>query len=271
LNFIVTATVTLFGIQRIVFKSGILNYHDLSKQNTARRIINFRKYIYIILFFLVLIMIKIGVTGIKGLFVRPSLLSTITITIQLFAIMDPVGALPFYLYFLNKLEGNERNVLWSTVVISMTVLLFFFALVGNEMLKLFGVSIYSFMIGGGVLLMIIAIDTMGEGSRSLTLDPKEAAIVPLASPLLVGPGTAATLIILSNTIPLSELIISLMIIAIFAAVILKYSENILKIIGKNGVTAFSRLFSIIVAGFAAQLLYEGLVGWGIIKLICVFF
>jgi len=141
-------------------------------------------------------MIKIGITGIKGLFIRPSFLSTVTITIQLFAIMDPIGALPFYLYFLNKLEGKDRNALWSTVVVSMTVLLFFFALVGSEMLKLFGVSIYSFMIGGGVLLMIIAIDTMGEGSRSLTLDPKEAAIVPLASPLLVGPGTAATLIIL---------------------------------------------------------------------------
>ncbi len=241
----------------------------MSTHNAARRIINFRKYIYIILFFLVLIAIKVAITGARGVFERPSLLGTITITIQLFAIMDPVGALPFYLYFLNKLEGKERNVLWSTVVVSMTVLLFFFALVGNEMLELFGVSVYSFMIGGGVLLMIIAIDTMGEGSRSLTLDPKEAAIVPLASPLLVGPGTAATLIILSNTIPLSELVIALVIIAIFASVILKYSESILKILGKNGVTAFSRLFSIIVAGFAAQLLYEGLVGWGIIKLIAL--
>ncbi len=242
----------------------------MSAHNAARRLINFRKYIYIILFFLVLIAIKVAVTGAKGIFVRPSLLSTVTITIQLFAIMDPIGALPFYLYFLNKLEGKERNVLWSTVVVSMSVLLFFFALVGNEMLELFGVSVYSFMIGGGVLLMIIAIDTMGEGSRSLTLDPKEAAIVPLASPLLVGPGTAATLIILSNTIPLSELIIALLIIAAFASIILKYSESILKILGKNGITAFSRLFSIIVAGFAAQLLYEGLVGWGIIRILSLF-
>lgn len=241
--------------------------------NVVSGLLKNRKYFYLILFLLILIALKVITSSketLSSLFIWPSLTNTIITTIQLFAIMDPVGALPYYLYFLNKLEESERKSLWSTVVTAMSILLFFFALVGSDMLKLFGVSVYSFMIGGGVLLMIIAIDTMGEGSRSYSLDPKEAAVVPLASPLLVGPGTAATLIILSDIIPLSELLIAITIVALLSSAILKYSENILKLLGKNGITAFSRLFSIIVASFAAQLIYEGLVGWGLIKLIIVF-
>ncbi|MGC9208285.1 MAG: MarC family protein [Nitrososphaeria archaeon] len=230
-----------------------------------RLIIINRKYVYIILFLLLLVSVKVGISGANSLLVVPSPMNIAITSIQLFAIMDPFGALPLYLYFLGKLEKEERGALWTTVVVSMFVLLVFFAMVGENLLRLFGVSIYSFMIGGGVLLMILAIDTMGEGSRSLSLDPREAAVFPLASPLLVGPGTVATLIILANTLPLSALLISIAVVSAVSSFILKFSEAILRVFGKNGLTAFSRLFSIIIAGFAAQLIYEGLVGWGLIR------
>ncbi|MGC8555606.1 MAG: MarC family protein, partial [Conexivisphaera sp.] len=152
-----------------------------------------------------------------------------------------------------------------TVVAAMIVLLIFFALVGSLLLQLFGVSVYSFMLGGGVLLMVLAVDIMGEGSRSLSLDPQEAAVVPLASPLLVGPGTAVTLIIMSETESLANLLLAVALVAVAAALIMRFSQSIARLMGRNGIRALSRLLSIIIAGFAAQMIYQGLVGWGLLR------
>ncbi len=223
------------------------------------------KYALLIIVLVVLIAVKSVVYGVHLSTTQISPFQVTIISVQLFAIIDPIGSLPFYMYFAQRLDPGEQGWLWSTVVSAMFVLLLFFSLVGGLLLKAFGVSIYSFMIGGGVLLMVLAVDIMGEGSRSLSLDPHEAAVVPLASPLLVGPGAVASLIIYSSTVPSIDLVISILIVTAISATILKYSGLIARILGKNGLTAMSRLLSIIIAGFAAQLIFEGLVGWGLLR------
>jgi multiple antibiotic resistance protein len=231
----------------------------------SRRLSNISKYIELMIFLAALIAIKVVIAGPHMISGGLDPMDVAVTSVELFAIMDPISALPFYLYFEEDLSKDDRAKLWSTVVAAMFVLLVFFALVGNLLLQLFGVSIYSFMLGGGILLMVLAVDIMGEGSRSLSLDPQEAAVVPLASPLLVGPGTAATLIIMSETKSMLNLLLAVLIVAVATALIMRFSRSIALLMGKNGIRAMSRLLSIVIAGFAAQLIYQGLIGWGLLK------
>ncbi len=231
----------------------------------SRRIAGHRRYLGLLAFLAALAVLKVALVGPHAISLSFSPMQVAIMSIQLFAVMDPIAALPLYVYFEEELSPKERPRLWTTVVVTMVILLAFFALVGNLLLQLFGVSVYSFMIGGGVLLMILAVDIMGEGFRSLSLDPQEAAVVPLASPLLVGPGTAVTLIIMSDTRPLLEVLLAMAVVAALTSLILRFSASISKIMGRNGIKALSRLLSIIIAGFAAQLIYQGLVGWSLIR------
>ncbi len=243
---------------------GVGDAEGARAMSAKRKFVSSSRYLELIMFLAALIVLDLFLRGPRALSGGVNPLDVVVMSVQLFAVMDPIAALPFYLYFEEKADEEERVRLWTTVVAAMTVLLVFFALAGAPLLQLFGVSIYSFMLGGGVLLMVLAVDIMGEGSRSLSLDPEEAAVVPLASPLLVGPGTAATLIIMSDTKPLPDLLLSLLIVIALTTLIMRFSRTIARLLGRNGIRALSRLLSIIIAGFAAQLIYQGLVGWGIV-------
>ncbi|MGC9116058.1 MAG: MarC family protein [Conexivisphaera sp.] len=232
---------------------------------SGQPILSRSRYLELIIFLAALIVVKMVIAGPHSITGGVDPMRVAILTIQLFAVMDPIAALPLYLYFEEGLDEESRTRLWTTVVAAMIVLLIFFALVGSLLLQLFGVSVYSFMLGGGVLLMVLAVDIMGEGSRSLSLDPQEAAVVPLASPLLVGPGTAVTLIIMSETESLANLLLAVALVAVAAALIMRFSQSIARLMGRNGIRALSRLLSIIIAGFAAQMIYQGLVGWGLLR------
>jgi len=242
-----------------------LSREERAVRATMRVLRSRSRYLGLLMFLVALIALKVAIAGPHSLSGGLSTMEVATSTVQLFAIMDPISALPLYLYFEEELGEADRGRLWTTVVATMVTLLFFFALAGNLLLRIFGVSIYSFMLGGGVLLMILAVDIMGEGSRSLSLDPREAAVVPLASPLLVGPGTATALIIMSETMSVPNLLLTIAVVATANALILRFSKSIARVLGRNGIRALSRLLSIIIAGFAAQLMYQGLVGWGLLR------
>jgi multiple antibiotic resistance protein len=123
----------------------------------------------------------------------------------------------------------------------------------------------SFELGGGVLLMILAIDMLGGTVRTKTVDMEQVAIVPLATPLLVGPGTMTTLIVLASTQSLINVLLGGVIAAGAVYLTLRYSDRIARVIGKNGMLAGSRLMAIILAAIAANMLHSALVAWGIAK------
>jgi multiple antibiotic resistance protein len=127
------------------------------------------------------------------------------------------------------------------------------------------VTVQSFEFGGGILLMVIAIDMLGGAVRTKSVDMKQAAIVPPATPLLVGPGTMTTLIVLTGTEHLINILVGGVVAAAAVFLVLRYSDRISTLIGKNGVLATSRLMAIILAAIAANMIHGALVAWGIAK------
>ena len=167
--------------------------------------------------------------------------------------------------FTDRLGKNNRRKVVNTTTLMVLALVFSFALFGQLILNALQVTVESFELGGGVLLMIIAIDMLGGTVRSKTVDMKQAAIVPLATPLLVGPGTMTTLIVLAGTQYVVNVLIGGFVAVASIFLVLRYSDRISSLIGKNGVLAGSRLMAIILAAIAANMIHGALLAWGIAK------
>ncbi|MBK5133632.1 MarC family protein [Candidatus Bathyarchaeota archaeon] len=122
-------------------------------------------------------------------------ISLATAILTLFVIVNPLGNIPLFVSLTNKMNENQRKNVFNTASIVAFVLLLIFAFTGQEVFSVFGISIYSFQISGGILLLIIAIRIIVSG-RVLDLDdsPESVGVVPIAMPLLVGPGAITTTI-----------------------------------------------------------------------------
>ena len=185
-----------------------------------------------------------------------------TMSIQLFAIINPLSVLPTFLLCTQGLSNVERSKVVHITSLFVIALILTFALIGQLIISALQVSVSSFELGGGILVMIIAVDMM-KGTQSKMLDATQAALVPIATPLIVGPGTMATLIVLANTDNLINVLVAGMIAAFGVFLILEYSDRIASLIGNNGVQAVGRLMAIILAAIAANMFHSALLAWKI--------
>jgi multiple antibiotic resistance protein len=180
-------------------------------------------------------------------------------TIALFVVMDPIGSVPLFIAMTQKMERQERASVTKTAVITAAILLIVFAVAGTQILSIFGVTIASFMVAGGVLLFIVAIEllTHGEWRFGSAGSQGEAGVVPLAFPLLAGPGAITAVIISFQTSGIVVTAISIAIVVGITALILRYVDRIYKVLGRRGSIIVTRVFAVFIAAIAVQYVVEG--------------
>jgi multiple antibiotic resistance protein len=194
--------------------------------------------------------------------------------IALLAIVNPVGALPFFIAFTQNFSREQRGRTISVASFSAFTVIAVSAIAGQKILEFFGISIASFQVGGGTLLLISSLQMLNaqpaEGKASALADGNQKAdagasiaVVPLAIPLLTGPATISTIVIYAektrNVWELAVLVgygvvIGLAIYAIFSA-----SGRIARVLGRTGINVMTRLFGLMLAAMAVELLADGLV------------
>jgi multiple antibiotic resistance protein len=158
-----------------------------------------------------------------------------------------------------KMEKQERASVTKTAVITAAILLIVFAVAGTQILSIFGVTIASFMVAGGVLLFIVAIEllTHGEWRFGSAGAQGETGVVPLAFPLLAGPGAITAVIISFQTSGIAVTALSIAIVVGTTALILRYVDRIYKILGRRGSIIVTRVFAVFIAAIAVQFVVEG--------------
>ena len=180
-------------------------------------------------------------------------------TIALFVVMDPIGSVPLFIAMTQKMETKERVAVTKTAVITAAALLIVFAVAGTQILSIFGVTIASFMVAGGVLLFIVAIEllTHGEWRFGSAGSQGESGVVPLAFPLLAGPGAITAVIISFQTSGIIVTALSIAIVVGITALILRYVEKIYKVLGRRGSVIVTRVFAVFISAIAVQFIVEG--------------
>jgi multiple antibiotic resistance protein len=170
--------------------------------------------------------------------------------VVLFAIIDILGSVPIILGI--KQKNNQINPLMVTTVSFIVMLGFLFA--GDIVLKLFGVDIKSFAVAGSIIIFIMAFEmTLGVEIFKMDGPANVASIVPLAFPLIAGPGSFTSLLSLRAEYQTINIIIALMLNMIFVYVVLRMTDKIERWIGKGGIYILRKFFGIILLAIAVKL------------------
>ncbi|MEZ0329301.1 MAG: YchE family NAAT transporter [Dissulfuribacterales bacterium] len=191
--------------------------------------------------------------------------------ISLLFIVNPVGAIPVFLSLAqNQSEATNRHNIRVSAITVITVLITACVL-GDEILKFLGISIPSFRVGGGILLLLMAISMMHartEGSRHTDEEVAEAtekegiSVVPLAVPVLAGPGAISTMIIYSNRFTqwkgMLFLILSSLLVGIITWLTLSMAMPLSRLMGKTGINVVTRIMGLLLASIAVEFIAGGL-------------
>ncbi|MEM1993869.1 MAG: MarC family protein [Nitrososphaerales archaeon] len=179
--------------------------------------------------------------------------------VALFVVVDPIGNVPIFIGLTKNLSPAQRSRAFRSAVIVSAILLLIFAFAGQLLLTLFGISIHSFKIAGGLLLLILAMKILISGSwEEKTVTPEGAGAVPMAFPLLAGPGAITTTIVMLQITGFVEVILAVLSVIFITSVVLIFIERIYIILGETGSSVAARLMAVFIAAIAFQFIIEGI-------------
>ncbi len=194
----------------------------------------------------------------------------ITILIPLVIIMDPFGNLPFFILFTKQNGGKEREKMAATSAAAACIILIVFGVTGDSILRFFGISLPAFQLAGGFIFFIYALQMLRlipSGMKTTIEEEQEgvekanAALVPLATPMLAGPGAITAVLVWqqSNAGPSNILILLSAIAAACLTIYLVFrsGERISGIIGIGGIRVITRLMGLLLAVIAVQFMVNG--------------
>jgi len=179
--------------------------------------------------------------------------------IVLFIIVDPFGNVPIFMGLTEKLTDSERRKIFNTAILVGIALLLVFAFTGQEIFLIFGISINSFQVAGGLLLLITSLKILVSGSLYESTDTVEGlGAVPIAMPLLVGPGAITTTILNFQSYGILVTIVSVLTVMLLTWLILRYVNPIYRLLGKTGSVVIARVMSLLLAAIAVQFILIGI-------------
>jgi|TARA_B100001094_G_scaffold315311_1_gene355149 multiple antibiotic resistance protein len=173
----------------------------------------------------------------------------ISSTMILFAIIDVVGNIPLIVLLREKYKVIESEKASLVSLIIMVVFLF----LGEIILNLLGVDINSFAVAGSIIILFLAAEMILGIRLYKDSNPKTASIVPLAFPLIAGPGTLTTLISIKSEYDDINIIMAIIINMILVYFVLKSSEKIQKVIGSQGINILRKVFGIVLLAIGIKL------------------
>ncbi|MHB8396881.1 MAG: MarC family protein [Thermoplasmataceae archaeon] len=196
----------------------------------------------------------------------------VTVFLALFAILNPVGAVPILVSLTEGYSKEERSRVIKRSVTVAAGMLLGFMLVGIYVFQVLGIDIADFQIAGGILVFKVAFDML-QGKTSTTkfthteeeesLQKESIGVVPIGTPLLAGPGSITTVIIYfnfrSNTLPNHVLVfVAVLMVMLASYLILRYSTRIFDLIGKTGSLIVSRIMGLLIAAIGVSFVVAGL-------------
>jgi len=193
-----------------------------------------------------------------------------SIFVGILAIVNPFGNISFFTSLTQGFSKEEKKHVINKAIIAATITLIVFGLLGSYIFSLFSITIPAFRIAGGLLLFRVAFSMLygsTPGTKSTTEEKQESleremvGVIPMAIPMLAGPGAISTVMLYVSEGNMLELII--VIFSVFATMIITYAllrnaDKIFSRIGRVGSLAISRIMGLILAAVAVQFLINGI-------------
>lgn len=195
--------------------------------------------------------------------------------VTLLAIVNPLAIVPFFIHYTQGFSAAQRrNTIWISSF-SAFVVIAVSALLGLQILEFFGISLASFQVGGGMLLLTSALNMLNAQPAEAKTNTHEMqdgaekaamgasiAVVPLTIPLLTGPASMSTVVIYADKaktfFQLGTLVGYGVVVALATALCFSLAQPIARVLGKTGINVMTRLMGLILAALAVEVMSDGL-------------
>lgn len=191
--------------------------------------------------------------------------------VALLALVNPLGAVPIFISLTQQYTRAERRKTIITAATSVAVVIVVSGVLGQQIIDFFGISIGSLQVGGGLIILLTALNMLNAKSGGMRTPEEESeaetkaniGVVPLAIPFLTGPGSISTVIVYAHSMHgwLQYLGLFLAALAMAALVVLSLSlsSRIARLLGQTGINVATRLMGLILAALAVEIIANGLV------------
>ncbi len=186
--------------------------------------------------------------------------------VPLFIVIDTLGNLPIVLTLSEGMTAQARNRMIHVAMLTATVVGLIFLFFGRFILNVMNISVGSLTIAGGIILLILSIRYLVSGRVIEAQREEMVAVVPIGTPLVVGPATITTLLLLTVDYSLGVILLSLAINLFISWVVFLLGNRIAGFLGKGGLKAISQVFNLLLAAIAVSMVIHGLELVGIVKL-----
>jgi multiple antibiotic resistance protein len=178
--------------------------------------------------------------------------------VPLFIVIDAIGNIPFVITLSQGMERKERSKMINLATATAALVGLFFLFLGQLVLKLMGISVGAFAIAGGIILIVLSIQYMTTGRMVEIIKEEMVAVVPIGTPLTVGPATITTLLLLGTQFSIYIVLVAFLLNILIVYISFILSTHIVRILGEGGIKAVSRVAALLLAAIAVNMVLNGL-------------
>jgi len=182
--------------------------------------------------------------------------------IPLFVAMDSIGNLPILIALTRDMTASQRSGAVRSAMLTALALGLGFVFIGKAIFQFLGIEVADFLVAGGIILLVLSIKDLVTGKMVEITDSttsEAVGVVPLGTPLVAGPAVLTTLLLLIDQYSIVIVVVSLTINLAITYLLFRQCNRVVGFLGKNGVTAISKIVSLLLAAIAISLIRRGVV------------
>ncbi len=178
--------------------------------------------------------------------------------IPIFVAVDPIGLLPVFMALTSGLDSKAKRTVIVESILTALCLAVGFIVLGKAVFQLLGITIGDFMVAGGIVLFCIAVMDLLVSAKQRFIPSEDLGVVPLGTPLLVGPAVLTTSFIIIDEYGLAATLVAILLNILLAGCVFLFSDPIIKRFGEGGSRALSKVMALLLAAIAVMMIRKGL-------------
>jgi multiple antibiotic resistance protein len=182
--------------------------------------------------------------------------------IPLFVAIDSIGNLPILIALTRDMTASQRSGAVRSAMLTAFALGLGFIVIGKAVLQFLGIEVADFLVAGGIILLVLSVKDLVTGKMVEVTDSSTSeavGVVPLGTPLVAGPAVLTTLLLLIDQYSIVIVVVSLTVNLAITYLLFRQCNRVVGFLGKNGVTAISKIVSLLLAAIAISLIRRGVV------------
>lgn len=184
-----------------------------------------------------------------------------SITLSIFLVMNPFSSIPTFISITSGTDRNTVNSYANRAVIVAGALLFVFMLIGMPLMSAFGVTMESFRVAGGIILVLMGAELVFSLKLNKVNDEKDAPWIIVATPIMTGPGVITAAILFTQQYGYVEVVVAGVIALLATWALLRMSQTIVRLVGEQVLSIISKVVGLLLAALGVEYVFQGANQW----------